>query len=376
MGRQQSIARSVTRAITGDKTIKTRRTAIGVILALFSTLFALYELPLRKVKPVVFRNLRSDHWSLNDDDYIASFEPDTNGEGSDASQIPLHAIGDMGFSGSTFYSTSDQKYLVKSIPRPSEYTFFKNDLLAPYASHMASNPTSLLVRICDLLAADSLPAFFSLGRALGLAPSHHIVMDNIMRGQADADEHWEDWDLKPTSYFYPERDIADGALTSEATKDQLPKKFKEKIMLSRQHADKLMEDLEKDTQFLAEHNAVDYSLFLVRIPVDDPQAAIEHARNEEGDETLVPSDPPAAPPAPPSWRAGMPSADGKHLYRAAVLDFFWAKHKVQPKLMTALITAWDAVFGHGHMSITTTPSEYRERFLKMCREYVEIIEDQ
>ena len=89
-----------------------------------------------------------------------------------------------------------------------------------------------------------------------------------------------------------------------------------------------------------------------------------------------PDYPPFAPPLPPTWRTGVRSADGKYVYRAAVLDFFWAKHKVQPKLMTALITAWDAVFGHGHMSITTTPREYRERFLKMCREYVEIVEDQ
>jgi hypothetical protein len=44
--------------------------------------------------------------------------------------------------------------------------------------------------------------------------------------------------------------------------------------------------------------------------------------------------------------------------------------------MTMLITLWNAlIWKSGHMSITTEPNEYRERFLKMVREIVEIEED-
>ena len=227
----------------------------------------------------------------------------------------------------------------------------------------------MLVRICDFLGASGV----SLGRMFGLAPSHHIVMENILYGREMAkkrgDADWEDWDLKPTSYFYPERDIADGALTSEATKSQLADEFPDKIILTRQQADEFFSSLDEDTKLLAEHNAVDYSLFLVRMKAPNNANDLDPST---ADPANLPIDPPAVPPSPPSWRTGIASADGKHVFRAAILDFFWAKHKIQPRFMTLLITLWNLVFNHGHMSITTTPDEYRDRFMRMCRNYVEV----
>ncbi|CAI4218945.1 unnamed protein product [Parascedosporium putredinis] len=170
----------------------------------------------------------------------------------------------MGFSGSTFFETRDAKYLIKSVPRHSEHSFFKNDLLEPYEAHMASHHDSLLVRVFDFLGAVG-P---SIGRFLRLAPSHHIVMENILCGKGENDHddevEWKTWDLKPTSYFYPERDIADGRLTSEATKDQLADTFNGKIILTKNEVQDFFSSLNADTEFLARHNAVDYSLFLVR----------------------------------------------------------------------------------------------------------------
>lgn len=188
---------------------------------------------------------------------------------------------------------------------------------------------------------------------------------------------WEQWDLKPTSYFYPERDIANGRLTSEATKNQLADKFNDKILLTTEQAGKFWRSLEEDTRMLAEANAVDYSLFLVRIRTNAPAHEVSNPASASSPpaeaEELVPREPPAAPPSPPSWRTGIPSTDGKFLYRAAVLDFFWAKHKIQPRLMTFLINAYNKlVWRHGPMSITTTPDEYRERFLKLVLEIVEV----
>jgi hypothetical protein len=206
-------------------------------------------------------------------------------------------------------------------------------------------------------------------------------MENIVYGQEEAKKKggmdWEQWDLKPTSYFFPERDIADGRLTSEATKSQLADEFHEKIILSRKNADDFFATLEADTELLATHNAVDYSLFLVRIKSqnEDPGSVTDPGEETSAD-GVIPTEPPAAPPEPPSWRTGVPSSDGKHIFRAAVLDFFWAKHKVQPKVMTFLINTYNLlIHHHGPMSITTTPQEYRQRFLKMCREYVEIKDD-
>ena len=246
---------------------------------------------------------------------------------------------------------------------------------------MSTHSLSLLVRICDFLGAEGV----SVGRFLRSAPSHHIIMENIMYGQDQARKRgeleWENWDLKPTSYFYPERDIADGALTSEATKSQLADEFHDKIKLSGDHEQELFRILEEDTRLLAEHNAVDYSLFLVRITVEDrsPEQLIDESgqgrSSVQAQTDVIPKAPPSVPPSPPTWKTGIPSADGKHIYRAAILDFFWAKHKIQPRVMTFLINLWNLLISRsGPMSITTTPDEYRERFLRMCHRYVEVVE--
>jgi hypothetical protein len=245
--------------------------------------------------------------------------------------------------------------------------------LTPYVQHMATHPRSLLVRVFDFLAVSGA----SLGRVFRSAPSHHIVMDNIMYGREEAKKQgeadWESWDLKPTSYFYPERDIAGGALASEATKDHLADEFRDKIIIHREQAEEFLSSLEADSKLLSEHNAVDYSLFLVRMRTPQRAAASVLPPTESA---IVTTDPPLVPPSQSNWRTGVPSADGKYIFRASILDFFWAKHKAQPKAMTLLIKLWNTLISkQGHMSITTTPDEYRERFLKLCRGIVEIRED-
>lgn len=263
--------------------------------------------------------------------------------------------------------------MVKSIPRSFENSFFKNDLLLPYVEHMRKESGSLLVRITDFLEC----MHFSIGTLLGLAPTHHLLMENILRGKEHAQTKWETYDLKPMSYFYPERDIAQGVLTSEATKSKLADDFNEKIVLTLDVAERLRMQLQKDTGLLADSNAVDYSLFFVRIPIT-PFA----------DQPTMDSN---------SWRSGLRSADGKYLYRAAILDFFWAKHKVHAKAMTGLIESYNLIDRQGPMSVTAEPHEvsarhwtpgmhsspfmlslvtqYRTRFLKMVTDLIEIREE-
>lgn len=308
-----------------------------------------------------FKSLR-EHWRIGEDDYLKSFQGNDN---EDAKGSALVSIGDMGFSGSTFFNTSDGKYLVKSVPRHFEHSFFKDEMLVPYADHMSRNLDSLLVRITDFLEAKS-----NVSSTVGLSPPHHIVMENTKFGEKDdkrSNAEWQTWDLKPMSYFYPERDVAGGALTSEETKDKLADDFRGNLVLSLDDAEDLKANLQKDTAFLARLNAVDYSLFLVRIPLspDDPGTKEDGAPD-------VPVEPPIVPPGAPSWRTGVKSADGKYMYRACILDFFWAKHKVHAQAMTGLIKTYNLVGNQGPMSVTTTSEEYRERFLKMCEEMIEV----
>ena len=255
---------------------------------------------------------------------------------------------------------------MKSLPRGFEHSFFRDEFLEPYYNHMMKHTTSLLIRITDFLEWSRL----GIGGLLGTAPTHHIVMENILIGkEQDSTSEWETWDLKPTSYFFPERDIANGKLTSEATKDRLADKFADKIVLTRSQADELFAQLSEDTELLQRCNAVDYSLFLVRIPLTSSNVTSIRQRQEEAIHQS--RRPPFVPPT-NSWRTGVISADQKFVFRAAVLDFFWAKHKLQPKVMTWLIRAWNLIDRQGPMSITTTPEEYRQRFLAMCHEMVEI----
>lgn len=337
--RNKQVARSIVVAIQSNNSNESKQSLLGRILYLLRAYFYIYRLILVKYAAESFQNLRLNTWHISEQSYRLSFDHED----------VLKPKGDLGYSGSTFFTTSDDKYLVKSIPRQFEHSFFRDDLLKPYVSHMEANPDSLLVRITDFLGWQ----VKSLGGLLGFAPTYHLVMENLLHGQ-NFQPNWETFDLKPNSYFFPERDIAGGRLASNATKSKLADHFPDKILLTREQADEFAHQLDRDTRLLEQYNAVDYSLMLVRIPTGN----ISSTRDPFAD--------------PPSWRSGIPSQDGKYLFKAVILDFFWAKHKVHAKLMTALINVWDFFTGHGPMSITTTAPEYRTRFLEMCAKIVEV----
>lgn len=264
----------------------------------------------------------------------------------------------------TFFTTPNSKFLLKSLPRHFEQSFFRNRLLDPYVEHMELNPNSLLVRITDLLYS---PAP-TIGAVLGTAPGHHIVMENILYGKSRCTEedqkYWETYDLKPNDYFYPERDVAGGRLAPDSVKDRLIDEFPDKIRLTIEEKEDVVGQISRDTKILQEHNAVDYSLFIVRYPASSVSVAL-------GDGGDVPV--PAGKASP--WRVGLTSRDGKWVYRAVLLDFFWAKDAVQAKAMTGLVNTFNLLkWGkdHGPMSITTSSDEYRMRFLRMVDDMIEV----
>ena len=263
----------------------------------------------------------------------------------------------------TFFTTLNSKYLIKSLPREFEQSFFRDRLLEPYAEHMRFNKDSLLVRITDLLHSP-LP---TIGAFIGAVPSHHIVMENILYGRTsgseDEQKQWETYDLKPNDYFYPERDIAGGRLASESVKKRLIDEFNDKIRVTTDQKEELITQLTRDSKMLQASNAVDYSLFLVRYPTE-----------------LCPSGRDSIPTPPgcgSSWRNGVASRDGKWIYRAVVLDFFWAKDALQAQTLTGLVQLFNTLKlgkDHGPMTITTTSEEYRQRFLGMVDGMVEVLD--
>ncbi|KAJ5432202.1 uncharacterized protein N7458_011358 [Penicillium daleae] len=249
----------------------------------------------------------------------------------------------------TFFGTLDGHYVIKSLPRHFEYTFFQTDLLEPYYDYMRDHPDAVLVWITDYLISP----YVTLGTIFGCTPAHHIIMENILCGKADdpVGEQWETYDLKPIDYFYPERDLLPAPLVSEATLSKLADTFNDKLHLWRKDYEKFIQAMKEDTKFLKDANAVDYSLFMVRIPASSSP------------EVLGRKSP---------WRVGLPSADGRWKYRAVILDFFWAKHKLHAQALSGVVQTFNVIGRKGHMSITTTATDYREKFLAMVQEMIEI----
>lgn len=239
--------------------------------------------------------------------------------------------------------------MIKSLPRHFEYTFFQADLLEPYYEFMREHPDSILVWITDYL----LSPYVTLGILFGCTPAHHIVMENILRGKEDdpSGEQWETYDLKPIDYFYPERDLVPEPLVSEETLNKLADSFNDKLHLWKKDYDVFWQAIEADTKFLQDANAVDYSLFLIRIPASaGPTVLGRHS----------------------PWRRGILSADGKWKYRAVILDFFWAKHKFHAQALSGVVQTFNVVGRQGPMSITTTADEYRQKFLAMVGEMIQV----
>lgn len=259
----------------------------------------------------------------------------------------------------TFFTTVDGKYLIKSLPRHFEYSFFRSDLFEPYCQYMAANPDSFLVRITDYVYAP----YTTLGALLRITPAHHIIMENVLcgRDQDPSSAKWETYDLKPIDYFYPERDLLPDPLVSEATLDKLADVFEDKIRITRQEYAEFKKMLDQDTKFLQDANAVDYSLFLVRFPAGGCGCGSEQRQRE--DAALGRQSP---------WRAGVQSVDGKWIYRAVLLDFFWAKHKLHAQALTGVVQTFNMIGRMGPMTITTTADEYRQKFLAMVEGMVEV----
>ncbi|KAB2103585.1 hypothetical protein AG0111_0g8421 [Alternaria gaisen] len=354
MGRRDRlISASILRAIfKSDAPRKDESAHLGLFARIYA-FFALFSLTLARYRASLFKKLRNDTWEIEEEGYIESFRSPSKGKRSD-----LVPIGDLGYSGSTFFTTPNSKYLIKSLPRQFEQSFFRDRLLEPYVEHMELNEDSLLVRITDLLYCPTA----TIGAALGAAPSHHIIMENILYGKSscskDQQKRWETYDLKPNDYFYPERDVANGRLAPESVKDRLIDEFEDKVRVTIDQKEELIAQLSRDSKILQSNNAVDYSLFLVRYPVD-----------------LNSGDVPPPPGRGSTWRTGVVSRDGKWVYRAIVLDFFWSKDALQAHTMTGLVKLFNTLkFGkdHGPMSITTTSDEYRQRFLGMVEDMVEV----
>src|SRR3569833_2656677 len=97
MGRQTSSARSIVDPLKGDR--KQPLSGLRRVISLFATAFAVYQLPLDKVMPEVFENLRQNCWLVIDDDYVRAFVADGGGGARGGGGPPRRAGGGGGGAG-------------------------------------------------------------------------------------------------------------------------------------------------------------------------------------------------------------------------------------------------------------------------------------
>ncbi len=150
--RSSLISDSILSAVaTADVDPAKRKNALRRLLRAILAFFSFFKLLLARYRPQDFRMLREDVWKLDEQEYTASFSTGETEDDNRASsrgkrkEAQLKPIGDLGYSGSTFFTTANSKYLIKSLPRRFEHQFFTHDLLGPYISHMKDTPHSLLI---------------------------------------------------------------------------------------------------------------------------------------------------------------------------------------------------------------------------------------
>lgn len=174
-----------------------------------------------------------------------------------------------------------------------------NELFGPHTNHMKSHPSSLLIRITDMLYAPRA----TVGSILGIQPRHFVIMENLLQSlgnsrASDEEAKWETYDSKPEDYFFPERDVAEGMLASDEVIDGLVDEFPDQVHLPPLIKQELIDILLKDTRFLARSIVLDYSLFFVRCP--------KAAMMDESTTGTEVADSAAAALQNPSWRTGVP----------------------------------------------------------------------
>lgn len=185
-------------------------------------------------------------------------------------------------------------------------------------------------------------------------------------------------------------------LKSEATKSGLADTLEPeiRIKLTESQYTSLLKVILKDTEFLQNLGVVDYSLLFGRFPASSKDAlpvplGFEHhviLADRAASHTpsrlstvLRPNEPShrdersnwdsdGDAPSGADFIGGVLSSDGEWIYRMTIVDFLWNVDKFVP---VAMRTAGKAI----HMpdqTITTQPQTYRDAFLKMIDEYVEV----
>ncbi|KAI8139047.1 hypothetical protein BJV82DRAFT_522323 [Fennellomyces sp. T-0311] len=195
-----------------------------------------YDFKFKDYAPWVFRNLR-EKFHIDAADYMMSL---TN-------KYILSELTSPGKSKSFFYYSRDYRFIIKTIHH-TEHRFLRR-ILRDYYDHVCRNPNTLLCRFYGLHRI-KLPH----GRK-----KHFVVMGNVF--PASKDVHTT-YDLKGSTFgrLTPEKDVAKNP--NAVLKDQNWIAQSERLELGPEKRSLFITQLERDVEFLARFNIMDYSLLI------------------------------------------------------------------------------------------------------------------
>ena len=198
--------------------------------------------------PKSFAFLRKEE-NIDIDEMIESFLPINNKEGIKESQ---------GKSGSFFISTDDNKYMIKTL-KEGEFHLLRESFLKQYIEYISENGDSLLCRLYGLYKLTMVK-----GKDFLL-----IVMRNVI-----GDYHKNitvKYDVKGCTYGRKVKidDVPSYKIKNLTLKDINFIEMEKKIKLKEEYINPFVKSIRKDGQFLRQMKVMDYSLFLVKINLND-----------------------------------------------------------------------------------------------------------
>ncbi|KAK8791945.1 hypothetical protein WA158_005322 [Blastocystis sp. Blastoise] len=283
--------------------------------------------------PMVFRKLREE-WNISADDYMLSVGPQQILRNIMLGNLStLSELCSEGKSGSFFYYSSDGRYMVKTISK-TEHKFFRK-ILSQYYNHIICNPDTLIVRF---LGAHCIKFNNKEGPGKKI---YFVVMGNLFDRPIKINRRF---DIKGSwvGRYTPVEKRTD---ITRALKDLDMIELDQRIRLDSKRTSILMNQLEKDTQFLSDCGIIDYSLLLGVHYLDNPLPPRKYVEQ----------------PDVPFWKSdcgGMLSDDGKELYFMGVIDILIQFNTRK----FGELTFKSMVMDNKGVSVQFPP-KYRERFM-------------
>ena len=192
------------------------------------------------MEPSVFRMLWKHH-RLNLDTFKRSFHID---DIKDVDSSGMQEQFSEGKSGSFFYFTHDRRYVIKTVNMEEKKLLCK--IARSYYKYITDNPDSLIVRVYGL---------YQVQLAWEQKYISVIVMENVFHSFQHLKIH-EKYDLKGSTV---KRKTQKKSKVSGVLKDL---DLQRKVYIGPENKKALLEQLKKDTEFLAGHHIMDYSLLL------------------------------------------------------------------------------------------------------------------